>query len=466
MKVYDNLNYTSQLLYKNIPKLIFYIWSIIAELLSSIFANFKKLEFASFRLSNRFSTRFRFFLRLLPLWRGGGKMKGSQKFLPLTPRGGNNLCKSKNSGNNLTFLPLVKQSLTALLFLGGFFFFQHPIAAQKDSLKIGIQLNPPFIIKNDHRHYEGLSIELWENIAETANIHFEYIEYADQIGILKALEYQEIDLTVNPMYVNAQRVAKFDMTQPYFISSIGVAVPALNRSPIAVFVSNIFSFGFLQIILLLIFVIFIFGFLLWLAERRHNKFQFRPGMLGLFDGLWWSAVTMTTVGYGDKSPKSHLGKVIAIIWMFTAVIIISSFTAGIASTLTIGSLQTEVQNPEDLRLVNKIIAIGSSNAEEYLLQEGFDINNLFASPIQALRGLARKDYDALLHDRTILQYYIKNINLEEKVNLLPIHLKNQYQSFMLPKNHPAFTSINASLVREIQKDSWENLQRKYNVLGN
>ena len=113
-----------------------------------------------------------------------------------------------------------------------------------DTLTIGIHLNPPFVIKNDHQQYEGLSIELWKNIAATTNIHFDYVEYADLIGILKALEYKEIDLTINPMYVNPQRVEKFDMTQPFFISSIGVVVPFLNRSPVAVFISNIFSLGF------------------------------------------------------------------------------------------------------------------------------------------------------------------------------------------------------------------------------
>ena len=103
----------------------------------------------------------------------------------------------------------------------------------------------------------------------------------------------------------------------------------------------------------------IFGFFLWLVERKHNKFQFRPGLLGLFDGLWWSAVTMTTVGYGDKAPKTNWGKAIAIIWMFTAVIIISSFTAGIASTLTISGLQTDIENAADIRLAESIAAVAS-----------------------------------------------------------------------------------------------------------
>lgn len=337
------------------------------------------------------------------------------------------------------------------------------VFSQTDTLVVGIFHNPPFVIQTESGSFEGLSIELWENIASTASLPFRYEVYSDFIGILKRLEYQDIDLTINPMDVNDLRVDKFDMTQPYFISSIGVAIPYLNRSPIAVFISNIFSLAFLEIILLLIFVIFVFGFFLWLVERRHNKFQFRPGIRGLFDGLWWSAVTMTTVGYGDKAPKSNLGKAIAIIWMFTAVIIISSFTAGIASTLTISGLQTDIENAGDIRLAEDIAAIGSTNGEAYLLQENIPISKTYSSPVLALRALAKKENDVLLYDHTMLQYYIIRLSLDSKVQLLPFTLKENYQSFMLPKQHPAFDVINVGLMREIQKESWEDLQRKYDV---
>jgi len=335
--------------------------------------------------------------------------------------------------------------------------------SQGDTLVVGIYHNPPFVIITDDNNYEGLSIELWENIAASSNLNFRYQEYSDFIGILKRLEYREIDLTVNPMDVNDIRVEKFDMTQPFFISSIGVAIPVLNRSTLSVIVNNIFSLAFLEIILLLILIIFVFGFFLWLVERNHNKFQFRPGLLGLFDGLWWSAVTMTTVGYGDKAPKSNLGKAVAIIWMFTAVIIISFFTAGIASTLTISGLQTDIETAEDIRLVEKVSAVGATSSETYLLQESIPINQTFASPILALRALAKKENDVLLNDRTVLQYYINRLSLQEKVKLLPITLKEHNQSFMLPKDQPFYDLINVGLMKEIQKDSWEELQRKYDV---
>lgn len=337
--------------------------------------------------------------------------------------------------------------------------------AQGDTLVVGIYHNPPFVIKTDENTYEGLSIELWESIAENSDLNFRYEQYSDFIGILKRLEYREIDVTINPMDVNDLRVDKFDMTQPYFISSIGVAIPAMNRSALSVFISNIFSLAFFEIILLLILIIFVFGFFLWLVERRHNKFQFRPGLLGLFDGLWWSAVTMTTVGYGDKAPKSNLGKAVAIIWMFTAVIIISSFTAGIASTLTISGLQTDIETAEDIRLVENISVVGATSSESYLLQEEMPINKTYASPILALRALAKKENDVLLHDHTILQYYINRLSLNEKVKLLSITLREHYQSFMLPKDHPSYDVINVGLMKELQKASWVELQRKYDVDG-
>jgi len=335
----------------------------------------------------------------------------------------------------------------------------------QDTLVVGIYQNPPFVIKTGTNEFEGLSIELWENIAKSTGLKFRYEQYPDFIGILKSLEYRDIDLTINPMHVSSLRVKRFDMTQPYFISGIGVAIPYLNRNPLAIFVTNIFSTAFLEIILLLLFVIFIFGFFLWLAERKNNRFQFRPGLLGLFDGLWWSAVTMTTVGYGDKAPMTNLGKAIAIIWMFTAVIIISSFTAGIASTLTISSLQTDIKNAEDIQFAENIATLGASNGEAYLLQENIPIQQTYASPILALRALAKKENDLLLFDRTIMQYYINKLSLDDEVKLLPVTLKESYRSFMLPKDHPAFDFINICLVQEIQKEQWRNLQRKYNVKG-
>ena len=49
------------------------------------------------------------------------------------------------------------------------------------------------------------------------------------------------------------------------------------------------------------------------------------------DALWWSFVTVTTVGYGDISPSSTAGRFIAVVLMITGIGFISTLTSAIAT---------------------------------------------------------------------------------------------------------------------------------------
>jgi voltage-gated potassium channel len=51
----------------------------------------------------------------------------------------------------------------------------------------------------------------------------------------------------------------------------------------------------------------------------------------IWSGIWWAVVTVTTVGYGDITPKSTEGRLIAIPVMFVGIGFLSVLTATIAS---------------------------------------------------------------------------------------------------------------------------------------
>ena len=87
-------------------------------------------------------------------------------------------------------------------------------------------------------------------------------------------------------------------------------------------------------------VIFVGGFAEYLAEYRQ------PGadITKFNDAVWWAVITITTVGYGDYTPVSPLGRIIATIVMFAGI--------GIAVTLVTVIAQSRVQRMQE-RLKSK-----------------------------------------------------------------------------------------------------------------
>lgn len=51
------------------------------------------------------------------------------------------------------------------------------------------------------------------------------------------------------------------------------------------------------------------------------------------DALWWSATTVTTVGYGDRFPVTTEGRLVAVVLMVVGIGLVGSVTASIASWL-------------------------------------------------------------------------------------------------------------------------------------
>lgn len=330
------------------------------------------------------------------------------------------------------------------------------------SLVVGIKDTPPFVIEREDGSFTGVSVELWNQVAEELGVDFTY-KKLELPQLIEALETHNVDLSINPLTVTSSRVKAFNFTQPFYITSLAIAVPTADVNPAIAFALNLFSTEFINALLLLFLVILIFGFLAWLFERKANPEEFESGWKGVWSGIWWSAVTMTTVGYGDKSPRSAGGRIVALVWMFTAIIIISGFTGSIASSLTVQQLGSDISGPDDLKGV-KVATIKGSTSEEYLNNRGMN-SVAFQSTESALKALADGDAEALVYDAPILKYLIHEHDLSEKIALLPHQFNTQYYSFSVSKEQRQLADqINPVLLNSIEAIEWKGTLNDYHLL--
>lgn len=88
--------------------------------------------------------------------------------------------------------------------------------------------------------------------------------------------------------------------------------------------------------------------LLFSAVAMHEfERQAQPEKFGrLSDSLWWSYVTMTTVGYGDSYPKTGVGRLIAVVTMTVGIGTLGTFISLIGSSFLTTMRQGEQANDE------------------------------------------------------------------------------------------------------------------------
>ncbi|OQY54108.1 MAG: hypothetical protein B6245_21765, partial [Desulfobacteraceae bacterium 4572_88] len=71
--------------------------------------------------------------------------------------------------------------------------------------------------------------------------------------------------------------------------------------------------------------------LLFVVLSGSSSFVYFERNLSFADALWWSVVTLTTVGYGDISPATTGGRIVGMTVMVTGIGFLGVLTASIAS---------------------------------------------------------------------------------------------------------------------------------------
>jgi ABC-type amino acid transport substrate-binding protein len=323
---------------------------------------------------------------------------------------------------------------------------------------VGTRHAPPFAIKEPSGTWSGISIDLWRNIATDLDLDFAF-EEADLQALLDGLQDGRFDAAVAALTVTAGREKNVDFTHVFYHSGLGIAVPAQHASGWKALLRRLVSTRFVEAVAILALVLFTVGFAVWLFERQANPEQFGGRIRsGLGSAFWWSAVTMTTVGYGDKAPRSVGGRFVALIWMFASILLISSFTAAIASAVTVSQLETGIDGPEDLPGL-RVATVPGSTSEAYLARNRIVVVSC-ETPADTLQAVIRGDADAAVYDAPILRYLV-NKELHLPMRIVQRVFDPQDYAIALRQGSALREPVNQALLETTTAPEWQDVLYRY-----
>lgn len=335
-----------------------------------------------------------------------------------------------------------------------------PLAAlpqQPDrTLVVGTREAPPFAMKAADGRWEGISIDLLEELAGALDFRYELRE-VDLPEMIDGVAAGRLDGSIAAMTITAAREQRVDFSHPFYRTGLGVAVPAVQRAGWLAIIDVLSSRDFLGTMSVLALLLLTVGGLIWILERKRNSAQFeRRPVRGLFSGVWWAAVTMSTVGYGDKTPITVLGRGLAMVWMFLALILTAVFTAQITAGLTSTKLNSPVQTINDLPRV-RVGNLANSASLQPLRTIGVRPIG-FETVKDGLEALAGQQIEAFVHDAAILKWETGSV---DGVRVTPLEFAPQDYGIVLPQGAEQRETFNRALLMILSSSRWAEIQRRY-----
>lgn len=295
--------------------------------------------------------------------------------------------------------------LTIFVVMVAAFFLGAPRgAAQSDTdtatgttLRVVMTELEPFIIDDDG-DADGFYAEIWAEVASELGVNYNIIWVDSFPLLLEALDAGEADVAVAPLAPTAEREANFDFTSAVISSGpqLGYADRLVGGTSI---LQALLDARVLPLLLYAMIGVVAIGHLIWIVERNededgpedHFHSSYRTG---LWDRVWWTMVTATTVGYGDRTPKSPLGRGIGLIVMALSLVLVGAFVSQMTTVLSESRAITPLRGVDD-NDGRSVAVVEATSFEAYLLDLG--VNTIgYQSQLEAFAAVANEEVDIVV----------------------------------------------------------------------
>jgi ABC-type amino acid transport substrate-binding protein len=331
-------------------------------------------------------------------------------------------------------------------------------AGGESELVVGVKPAEPFIIVADDGLVSGFSIDLLEHILAQleAPVPISYHVDPDIPTHLTSIRVGRVDFGIAATTITSERLGSFEFSHPFYLADLGIIA---EKEPTPDLLSRIFTRNVLFGIILVLVYMIVAGHIIWLIEREEDGHFHTSYLRGVATGVWWTIVTMSTVGYGDVYPKKPLGKAFASFVIIIGIAIFGFTVATFSSAMTVSQLHAPaILGPGDLAA--RPVAVIAGTQTVFLAEERGMQPVPVGSLGEAVALLKGGQVDAVVHDTPLLKYYLKN-NPDAGLALAPQTFEIFTYGITYPKGSPWREKLDPILITTLEDGTYEKIHTRW-----
>ena len=327
--------------------------------------------------------------------------------------------------------------------------------------RVGVFNMPPFAFRSGGGQWSGLAVTLFQHIANSSGLRYSLTEFKDMSDAINAVENNTIDFAAIAVDPTPEFELTMNFTNAFELSGTSIAIAKHTHLPLLNLIESIWQSIIPRFIGLVLFSLIIFGVIVGLVERKKNTSQFGGGFWSTIgEGVWWSSATISTVGYGDRVPKTKRGRFAGGLWMLIAFAFTSLLAGLLSSVLTVARINSEIHTPTDL-LRLKCGAVLNSAAFVDGANMKYDMTP-YASMDDCLRALDRGQIGAVLGESVRLRWLMNQPQWQNLI-MLPSPIVTLYSVFPVSSEVDPQTLdvINYHLLKITDSKEWEAMRHLF-----
>ncbi|RLT28162.1 MAG: hypothetical protein DWI48_01325 [Chloroflexi bacterium] len=318
------------------------------------------------------------------------------------------------------------------------------------TLRVGIKPLDPFVMRGANDKYSGFSIELWDEIARRNGWTTQYTWFDTLQPLLDNVGASKLDIGIAGISITPEREEKLDFSYPMFNAGLQIVAPVRSDSSFLGRLGRLLSASIGLYLGALIAILFIAGNVVWLFHRDRSYLP------GLADGMFKAAAIGLVGEVGE--PAHPVSRAASVVWIILGICFVSTFTASLASDLTVEQISGNIRGVSDLT-DKKVVTVSGSTAARYLTDRKIEFDGVSTAD-EAFKKLEAGGYDAMVFDAPVLQHHIEAADNDRLLLVGNVFQREDY-GIALPTGSTHRKAINTTLLEMQDDGSYERIREHY-----